>query len=100
MRVIVTDQSIGRLEESLLFYITELEIPLEKVVEIKNKLLKRTESLSENPYKGQYEPYLKKFGKGHRRIIEGNFKIIYRIEGNTVYVTDFFDSRKNSKEMR
>jgi len=32
---------------------------------------------------------LAKLQKGHRRIIEGNFKIIYRIEDEVIYITDF-----------
>ena len=80
MRVDITGRSLDRLEESLRFYLEELDIPLEKVLEIKDQLIARAKSLSKNPYKGQLEPYLTKLQKEHRRIIEGNFKIIYRIE--------------------
>ena len=80
MKVVITSQSLDRLEESLLFYIEELGIPIEKVSEIKTQLLNRARSLPESPYIGQLEPYLKKFNKNHRRLIQGNFKIIYRVE--------------------
>jgi len=36
----------------------------------------------------------------HRRAIEGHFKIIYRVEGETIYVTDFFDSRQDPAKMK
>jgi hypothetical protein len=39
VKVIITNQSLDRLEESLSFYLEELEIPLEKVAEIKTQLL-------------------------------------------------------------
>lgn len=68
-RVILTDQSLDRLEESLLFYIDELGIPVEKVIQLKDQLLLKAKSLALQPYKGQYEPYLEKFNKGHRRIV-------------------------------
>lgn len=66
---------------------------------MKDQLIARATSLSRNPYKGQLEPYLAKLQKGHRRIVDGNFKIIYRIENDVVYVTDFYDSRKDPSGM-
>jgi mRNA-degrading endonuclease RelE of RelBE toxin-antitoxin system len=100
MKVVLTNQSLDRLEESLIFYLDEMKVPIEKVVEIKTKLLQRASELSEYPYRGQYEYYLRKLKKGHRRLIEGNFKIIYRVENDVVYVTDFFDSRRSPKKMK
>lgn len=100
MKVVLTDQSLERLEKSLLYYLEELEIPKVKVAEIKNKLLKRAKSLSRQPYKGQYELYLAKLNQAHRRLIEGNFKIVYRIDENVIYVVDFFDSRDSPEKMK
>ncbi|HET8858373.1 type II toxin-antitoxin system RelE/ParE family toxin [Marivirga sp.] len=100
MKVILTVQSITRLEQSLRFQLEELQIPKDQVVKIKNKLIEKAKSLSVSPYKGQYEPYLSKLKKGHRRLIEGNFKIVYRVEGNIIYVVDFFDSRDNPMKMK
>jgi len=99
MKVVLTDQSIERLENALRFYLEELQIPKEKVIEIKNGLIRSARSLSRRPYKGQYEPYLAKLKQGHRRLIEGNFKIVYRVEDNVIYVVDFFDSRDDPKKM-
>jgi Txe/YoeB family toxin of Txe-Axe toxin-antitoxin module len=100
VKVVLTQESLERLEKVLRFYIEELEVPKAKVSEIKNRLIERTRSLSKNPYQGQYEPYLVKLKQGHRRLIEGNFKIVYRIEDDTVYVVDFFDSRENPSKMK
>jgi plasmid stabilization system protein ParE len=99
MEVVITDQSLIRLEESLHFYITELEMPVEKAIEIKDTLLHRARSLSGHPYKGQIEPYLSKLNQGHRRLIEGNFKIVYRIENDVIYVVDFFDSHQKPNKL-
>jgi plasmid stabilization system protein ParE len=99
MEVVITDQSLTRLEESLHFYITELEIPFEKAIEIKDTLLRKARSLSSHPYKGQPEPYLIKLNQGHRRLIEGNFKIVYRIESDMIYVVDFFDSHQEPSKL-
>jgi len=99
MDVVITDQSLNRLEESLHFYITELEMPVEKAIEIKDTLLNSARSLSSHPYKGQPEPYLTKLNKGHRRLIDGNFKIVYRIENDKIYVVDFFDSHQKPNRL-
>lgn len=100
MKVVLTDQSLDRLENTLRFYLEELQIPKNKVIEIKSRLIKSAKSLSNQPYKGQHEPYLAKLKQGHRRLIEGNFKIVYRIEDNIIYVVDFFDSRDDHNKMK
>lgn len=100
MKVVITEQSLKRLENSLRFYLKELQIPKTKVVKMKNRLIGKATNLSKNPLKGQYEPYLSKLKQGHRRLIEGNFKIIYRVEGDTIYIVDFFDSRDDPKKMK
>lgn len=100
MKVVLTHQALDRLEDVLRFYLEELQIPKSKVGEIKSRLLQSARSLSKYPYKGQYEPYLAKLQLGHRRLVEGNVKIIYRIEDRVIYVVDFFDSRDNPKKMK
>jgi hypothetical protein len=36
---------------------------------------------------------------GHRYLVEGNFKIIYRIVDDIIWVTDIFDSRQDPEKM-
>lgn len=100
MKVIITEESLQNLESSLLFYLTELGYSLKKVSEIKTELIARARGLSKHPYQGQYEPYLKRLGKGHRRLIEGYFKIIYLTEDETIYITDFFETRQDPAKMQ
>jgi plasmid stabilization system protein ParE len=100
MRIIYTDQSFESLEESLKFLLEDQAVPLEKVLEIRNQLLYKADSLVNNPHIGQYEEYLVHLEKGHRRLIEGNFKIIYRIENDCIYIIDFFDTRQNPVKMK
>ena len=75
-------------------------MPVEKAIKIKDKLLFRAKSLGDYPLKGQFEPFLSELKQGHRRIIEGNFKIIYRIENDIIYIVDFFDGRVDPKKMK
>jgi hypothetical protein len=72
----------------------------EKVIEIKEHLFDRANSLASNPKKGQLEEYLEHLKEDHRRIIEHHFKIIYKIVDESIYITDFFDSRQNPEKMK
>lgn len=100
MTVIYTDQSYESLYEATKFLTEDLGIPIEKTLEIRKNLLNKAESLSSNPYKGQKEEYLEHLNKGHRRIIEGHFKIIYRVEGDEIFITEFFDTRQGPEKMK
>lgn len=100
MKLFFTEQAIYGLEESLYFLMEMEGLPLEKVVSIRTRLFNRADSLIKNPLKGQKEEYLKHLNQNHRRIIEGHFKIIYKIEGDIIYITDFFDSRQNPVKMK
>lgn len=100
MKVIYTEQSLESLQESMEFLLEDQELPIEKVSEIKTQLLNRADSLAENPHMGQKEEYLEHLGKEYRRCIEGHFKIIYLVEVEAIYVTDFFDSRQDPEKMK
>ena len=60
----------------------------------------RADSLEYTHQHYQEEEYLSYLNQGHRRLIEGHFKIIYRIEGDNVYITDFFDTRQDPAKMK
>jgi plasmid stabilization system protein ParE len=100
MKIVYTDQSFESLNESLQFLLEIQKIPMEKVIEIRAQLLDKVDSLIKNPHLGQPEEYLEHLEKGHRRLVFGNFKIIYRVEGNYIYITDFFDSRQDPEKMK
>ena len=100
MNVIYSDEAIISLRDSMQFYITELEMPLGKVIEIQDYVFERGDSLGLNPNMGSEEEYLVHLGKGHQRIIAGYFKIIYLILKDEVYVTDIFDTRQDPEKMK
>ena len=100
MKVIYTDQSLDSLQEVMEFLLEELGISIEKVSGIKTQLLDKADSLALHPHKGQKEEYLEHLGKEHRRLIDGHFKIIYLIEGDIIYITDFFDTRLDPEKMK
>lgn len=100
MKVVITDEAWQRLEKELSFLIEVQQIPESKVLSIGKKLINTAKSLSKQPYKGQEEPFLAELNQDHKRLIEGNFKIIYYIDNGVVYVTSFFNTRRDPKKMK
>jgi plasmid stabilization system protein ParE len=98
MKLVYTEQSLANLQECLDFF--PREVPAEKINEIRDGILAKADKLLDNPFMGQQEEYLDHLGKGHRRIIEGNYKIIYRVQGENIYITDIFDSRQGPSKMK
>jgi plasmid stabilization system protein ParE len=77
-----------------------LEVSGEKANEARDRILAKADKLLENPYIGQHEEYLDHLGQSHRRVIEGHYKIIYKIEGEMIIITDIFDSRQDPSKMK
>ncbi|GMQ25921.1 hypothetical protein Aoki45_26030 [Algoriphagus sp. oki45] len=100
MKIVITRQALGSLKDSLNFYLKEMEVPKEVVSRLKTDLFSACKKLSTEPYLGQEEPFLAFLNLGHRRLLEGNFKIIYRIVNKQVIITDFFDTRRNPSKIK
>ena len=100
MEVIYLTQAIDSLEEQLFFLAKKLSYSVEKYEEIKGLLFDLADSLSLHPKMGQLEPLLTHLNQNHRRVIEGHFKIIYFIEEEKIYITDFFDTRQDPSKMK
>jgi plasmid stabilization system protein ParE len=98
MKLFYTEQAIESLQECLDFLLPE--VSLEKRLQIRDKILAKAEKLLSKPRMGQKEEYLEHLGQFHRRIIEGNYKIIYRIAGEIIYITDIFDTRQDASKMK
>jgi toxin ParE1/3/4 len=98
MKIYFTEQSLASLQESLEF-VSE-KISAEKLQQIRNKILNATDVLLKNPKLGQPEEYLTHLNLGHRRVIEGHYKIIYRVKGQSIYITDIFDTRQDPKKIK
>ncbi len=98
MKLVYTEQSLVSLEEALNFIAPK--VSYEKLVEIKNEILDATDSLMLHPFLGRTEPYLEHLNLGHHRLVIGHFKVIYRIIGEAIYITDIFDSRQDPAKMK
>ncbi len=98
MRLVYTEQALDSLEEALNFIAPK--VSHEKIIEIRDRILDTADTLLIHPLKGQTEPFLEHLGLGHRHLIEGHYKIIYRVIEEYIYITDIFDSRQDPDKMR
>lgn len=62
---------------------------------IRDSILSSTNQLEKHSLSGQIEEFLMDLNEGHRYIIRGNYKVIYKIQNQKVYVTDVFDTRQS-----
>ena len=62
---------------------------------IKKNILNSTAYLLNHPEMGKLEPLLLFLNEGHRYIVEGNYKIIYKQVKEGILITDIFDTRQN-----
>ncbi len=98
MKIVITGPAWESYAHALRFlagYLTDRELARWDA-----KLWDRIADLKKYPHLGAYEPYLEHLEEGHRKLVIGKFKVIYRIEGRTIYVTDIFDARQDPKKVK
>ena len=98
MKLVYTEQSLISLSEALDFIAPK--VPHEKLIEIRDSILDAADTLKEQPLLGQKEYLLEHLELEHRRLIVGNYKIIYRLTTDYIYITDIFDTRQNPAKMK
>jgi plasmid stabilization system protein ParE len=79
MKLVYTEQALVSLEE--LLEIIAPKVSHEKLIEIRDQILDRADTLLLQPLRGQKEPFLEHLGLEHQRLFEVHYKIIYRIVG-------------------
>ncbi len=67
---------------------------------IVQKLVKKTRILVRHPQAGQCEWLLEDQPEEFRRLVEGNYKIIYYTEGEIVKIADIWDCRRDPESLR
>ncbi len=97
MRLHVSEYAAARLDDIWDYYAVEAS---ERVADrITSKIVDDIDWLLEHPRGGQYEPLLDHLGLGHRRKVSGNYKIIFRIIDDLIFVSDIFDTRQDPEKM-
>jgi toxin ParE1/3/4 len=98
MKLVYTEQALLSLEEVLDFIAPN--VSNEKLTAIRDQILDSADTLLQQPWQGQEEPFLLHLGLNHRRLVVTHYKIIYRVIGEYIYITDIFDSRQNPDRMK
>ena len=97
-QVIWTNLAISELKSIFIYYrMAANETVADK---IRKSIFNATKPLNKQPFIGQIEENLIELKQEHRYLVEGNYKIIYRIIDTDVYIIDIFDCRQNPQKMK
>lgn len=98
MKVLITRHAIFAMDEVVEYYRNLGNGKYGR--KIRAAVLKKALLLAKFPFMGAEELLLQELGLGHRYLVEGNYKIIYRIEDDIIYITDIFDTRRNPEDIQ
>ena len=97
MKVIITDHAKFKLKDIYQYY---KNIVSSKIAgKVKKDIINKTLSLNKFPFKGPLEENLKDLNEELRYLVAGNYKIIYYIYQNSIYIIDIFDTRQDPGKM-
>lgn len=97
-QIIWTNFAISELKNIFLYY--RMVAGDKTADKIRKSIFNSTKPLIKNPLIGAIEVNLTELKQGHRYLVEGNYKIIYRLIDNNIYITDIFDCRQNPIKMK
>ena len=98
MNIKITNPAKKSLKQHYNYYKKQVSQMLAE--KLKEELIFAIESLKTHPHIGQIEEGLSSLNLGHRYIVKRHYKIIYRIDNEVIYITDFFDSRQDPFKMK
>jgi len=96
--IVFTDRAKFRLKEIKEYY--SFRVSSKIANQIIKEIVEATKPLEFQPLIGPEEEFLSHLKLGHRYIIAGNYKILYRIDNDNIYITDVFDTRQNPVKMK
>jgi len=64
------------------------------------KIASRVDILADHPLAGRIEESLVTYPQEFRFLIEGNYKIVYYVDGNNVTIVSVFDCRRDPAKLR
>lgn len=63
------------------------------------KIVAKTSNLKSFPNLGKIDETLREYGLEHRFLIEGNYKVLYRVKNDEVRILRVFDTRQDPNKM-
>jgi plasmid stabilization system protein ParE len=98
LRVLWTETARLQLEDIFDYY--NSKVGLATARKIIKTIIDRTLQLESNPQSGPKEPLLSERKFEYRYLVQGNYKIIYRIKGNYIRIAMVFDTRQNPDKLK
>jgi len=98
MKVLWTKSALASLYDIYKYYNENVSITI--ACKIRDSILAVPRQLEKHYFIGQIEESLKEMEEGHRYIIKDNYKIIYKIQTNTIYITYVFDTRQDPDKIK
>lgn len=89
MKVLWTDQAFERLAEIEEYIARDDPATAERFID---RLIERSQALAGHPGLGHTLPELP--GSGFRELVEGNYRIVYRLQGDSVVVLTVFEGHR------
>ena len=93
MKIIWSDFASQNLKEIFDYYKKNAGISIAR--KIKSDIFLATKHLNKHPNSGQIELNLESLNEGHRYLVEGNYKIVYKKIAKGMLITDIFDTRQD-----
>jgi len=97
MKVIWTNFASEMLFEVFLYYKEQANVRIAK--RIRNNLFQSTKALLTNSKLGQIELTLETIKEGHRYLIVGNYKVVYKEITEGILVTDVFHTSQDPNKL-
>jgi plasmid stabilization system protein ParE len=97
MNIIWSEFARYALKETYLYHKEIAGIFIAK--KIKFKIFSSTKQLIQYPDSGQIEPTLEVLNEGHRYLISGHYKVVYKKVGEGILITDVFDTRQDPSKI-
>jgi plasmid stabilization system protein ParE len=98
MRIFWTNESRNRLKDIYDYF--SLNVSEKTAKKLINDIIGYSEILASSPGIGQKENLLNSRTNNYQYLLFGNYKIIYWIKMNVVYIATVFDTRQNPKKLR
>jgi plasmid stabilization system protein ParE len=96
MQIIFSDRANKDIENIYAYF---FEVAPHKADEIVLDIVLKTEQLLTHPYSGPEELSLKSMGFDYRFLVQGNYKIIYSVLHDTIFIIQVFDARQDPTKL-
>ncbi len=97
MKIVVTGPASDDINEIYEYYLQRVNLKTAK--QEKDKIIKRFKILKNFPLSGQVEGNEKFKGSEIRYLVQGNFKIVYKVEEDIVIILAVFNTSQHPDKM-